>query len=430
MYNTINPVNITYRNLPKIAPKKEAEGKENQESVSSESRSRGLENYETYYQNREFPNGNKVAIDYTQNKINISQILTDFRSTTSTIATPPKVMEEIEQYLGLVDLESQKEKPNREIVLSNLKNASKIADGYISETLNKESKVVENWVDALFLQRITLKADPNDINEAYKLQIEKSEKIERAKEEGLKAKAEKESATISFGEKFKSAKALSSNDPKKALNALGEALDIAKTAQNENYIAAVHLERGKILDKYNHANLAIQEFNKATKCNDGNIKTHAHLGLARIYDDFGKFEGAKENYHKAVANSGEVDNMTGQTLALKGLGTLYADKFDFKNMEIFNNLTLEALEGVDNKKIVAKTYQRIADDYSYLGSEQKALSFLKNSTSLYSAMDKNDKINSELAKNYEEASKLMASLGNDKKAKSLLLKARLYQISQ
>ena len=29
----------------------------------------------------------------------------------------------------------------------------------------------------MFLQRITLKADPNDINEAYKLQIEKSEKI-------------------------------------------------------------------------------------------------------------------------------------------------------------------------------------------------------------------------------------------------------------
>ena len=186
MYNTINPINISYRNLPKIAPRKEAQGNENQENVSSESKSRGLENYETYYQNREFPNGNKVAIDYTQNKINISQILTDFRSTTSTIATPPPIMEEIEQYLGLVDLESQKEKPNKEIILSNLKNASKIADGYISDTLKKESKVVENWVDALFLQKIVLKADPNDVNEAYKLQIEKSEKIDFSESTRLK----------------------------------------------------------------------------------------------------------------------------------------------------------------------------------------------------------------------------------------------------
>ena len=134
-------------------------------------------------------------------------------------------------------------------------------------------------------------------------------------------------------------------------------------------------------------------------------------------------------YHQAVATSGEVDNMTGQTLALKGLGTLYADKFDYKNMEIFNNLTLGALEGVENKKIVAKTYQRIADDYSYLGSEQKALAFLKNSTSVYSSINKDSAQNSELAKNYEEAAKLMSSLGNEKKAKSLLLKARLYQIS-
>lgn len=429
MYNTINPINISYRNLPKIAPRKEAQGNENQENVSSESKSRGLENYETYYQNKEFPNGNKVAIDYTQNKINISQILTDFRSTTSTIATPPSIMEEIEQYLGLVDLESQKEKPNKEIILSNLKNASKIADGYISDTLKKESKVVENWVDALFLQKIVLKADPNDVNEAYKLQIEKSEKIEHAKEEGLKVKAEREEAKITFGEKFKGAKSKINNNPKEALKEFGEVLDIAKTTQNDNYVAAVHLERGKILDKYNYSTLAIKEFEDATKCDDGNIKTHAHLGLARIYDDFGEFEGAKENYHQAVATSGEVDNMTGQTLALKGLGTLYADKFDYKNMEIFNNLTLGALEGVENKKIVAKTYQRIADDYSYLGSEQKALAFLKNSTSVYSSINKDSAQNSELAKNYEEAAKLMSSLGNEKKAKSLLLKARLYQIS-
>lgn len=430
LYNIINPVNITYRNLPTIKPKKEeakaAEEKTTEQTNGYSPKTPDL--LEEGQKRREFPNGNAVAIDYAKNKINISQILTDFRSTISAIATPPKVAEEIEGYLNIIDTESAKETPNRDIIRTNLKYASQIADNYISETLEKESKVVENWVDALFLQRIVYKANPEDVNEAYKIKIEKSAKIENAKQRGIEAKQQKEQYKNEFITALKEAKA-EKTDLKAAFSKYTEALDIAKKLENPEYIAAAHLERAKILDRCDYPRLAVSEFARATNCNDHNIKTHAHLGLAQIYDDYGEFEGAKENYHEAVAQSGEADNMTGQTLALKGLGTLYANKFDLQNTQMFNDLALISMEDVQNEKIKAKTYKRIADDYSYLGENKKALNYLKLSTEIFNNQENKSLRAENLEKNYTMASDLMEKLGNTPKAKSLLLKARLAKLS-
>ena len=55
--------------------------------------------------------------------------------------------------------QSNKEKPNVQLIKSNLKAASQVLDEYIATSLNKPSKVVENWVDALFLQQIDFKYD-------------------------------------------------------------------------------------------------------------------------------------------------------------------------------------------------------------------------------------------------------------------------------
>ena len=77
--------------------------------------------------------------------------------------------EEIDQYVALVEREVQKEEPSRHIVLSNLKNASKVADKYIEDTLKKPSKVVEGWVDAVFMQNVVLNSDPTQVNDKFKI---------------------------------------------------------------------------------------------------------------------------------------------------------------------------------------------------------------------------------------------------------------------
>ena len=80
--------------------------------------------------------------------INIAQILKDFKNTAAAIGTPDDLKEEVNGYLTLIEAQVKKDNPNTKLVKSNLKNASTILDNYISKTLNKESKVVENWVDA------------------------------------------------------------------------------------------------------------------------------------------------------------------------------------------------------------------------------------------------------------------------------------------
>ncbi|MGN1152614.1 MAG: hypothetical protein ACI4S3_01160, partial [Candidatus Gastranaerophilaceae bacterium] len=55
-----------------------------------------------------------------------------------------------------------------------------ISDNYIASILNKPSNVVEGWIDALFLQKINLKADPDEINPDFLLEFPKKaqEKID------------------------------------------------------------------------------------------------------------------------------------------------------------------------------------------------------------------------------------------------------------
>ena len=117
-------------------------------------------------------------------KINIAQILKDFKNTQIAIGTPPELGEEVDAYLNLIQKQVQKENPNIGRIKSDLKTASSILDEYISKTLNKESKVVENWVDALFLQQIDFKYNEEEINPQFLVKFPEgsTEKAQKAEE--------------------------------------------------------------------------------------------------------------------------------------------------------------------------------------------------------------------------------------------------------
>ena len=102
MYNSIYPININYSNH---AQHKKNDDK-NQNVANGADRDFSSDNSQNT-----FPNGTKVAIDYTKGQINISQVLTDFRSTIVAINAPEEVKEEVNLYLGLVEKETKKERP-------------------------------------------------------------------------------------------------------------------------------------------------------------------------------------------------------------------------------------------------------------------------------------------------------------------------------
>ena len=162
MYNSIYPVKIHYRKPQQnqiIRPKDEDPSSSSSSYSHETANDRNTDSFTSIGTNGRttYPNGINSSIDYNKNRVNISQIVSDFRNTTAAIDTPEDISEQVNSYLKIIENQSSKDIPNVNLIKSNLKAASQVLDEYIAESLHKPSKVVENWVDALFLQNIVQK---------------------------------------------------------------------------------------------------------------------------------------------------------------------------------------------------------------------------------------------------------------------------------
>ena len=115
---------------------------------------------------------NKMA---KNNRVNIAQVIKDFRGTYAAIGTPQCLVDEVEGYLTDVIEHTKGEAPSINYVQTNLNNAAVILDKYISQTLDKDSKVVQNWLEALFLQRINYRYNDGEINEDFLVKFPEGE---------------------------------------------------------------------------------------------------------------------------------------------------------------------------------------------------------------------------------------------------------------
>ena len=138
-----------------------------------------------YYQQTSYPQnpqaknqllGTNLPAPKTPCEINISQILIDFRNTVSSIGAPKEIEQRVEEYIRQVETESNLANPRQATIVTALKTAAKLLDDYISQTLKKQSNVVQDWMDAFLLQEVDYRANPNTNVPASKLieaQIEK-----------------------------------------------------------------------------------------------------------------------------------------------------------------------------------------------------------------------------------------------------------------
>lgn len=485
MYNSVYPYNINFQ-------KQNHYQKQDSETSASQNSQNTLpqDGNNKQEQNDTFPNGAKVAIDYSKGQINISQVLADFRSTIIAINAPDDVRDEVSLYLNLVEKESLKESPSKEIILSNLRNASKISDDFIAKSLNKPSNVVEGWIKALFMQKINLKSDPDFINPDFSLtfpqkaqaRIENAQKIkveeEKPQQDAIAIEPQEQQPTqqeikilnddkieiendfeisqktntnqiqeqkpneplmilspytpISTSDKeAREILAKAKNLPKtsegytQALNLLNEALGLMAQDKevNENIKAAIHIERGKIFDSYDYVDYALRDYFEATKASELNLKANAFYKTAQIYDEFNEFDPALDNYLSSVAYSGEADNSKAQTKVLTKIASLYAKQYDIEKTSQHQDLAIDLAQNTNNKDLIAQTYSQSAQNYQYLGDDEKAIDNYKNALAIFS---KTDESYEQMAYNYEQAAKIMAKLGNSAKAAKLQLKANQY----
>ena len=403
------------------------------------------------------------------NKINIAQILKDFRNTIKAIATPEDIEEQVNQYLITVEEQVKSPKPQVNLIQSNLKIAASLLDRYISETLNKDSKVVQNWLDALFLQRINYSYDDNEINpnflvkfpdsapkqkpeaqqpqEEAQIQPEETIAVEETPQEGV-IELEEYTPELTVEEEFTQAqqkiaskpnitivpqdtrlkslfmeakKHAFSNNPQKAMAIFKEAFNRAGEIKDTETQSRICLEVGKIYDDNDFVVQALNSYNKSLQyTTDTNVKSRAHFSMAQIYDDVNQIEPALNHYMTSISYAGKSDDLIGQSDSLTRVGNIFTDKYD---------------EGAfDYYDVARKLVEQTADDnmkgYVLSNTADACVQFRKNDKALkyYAEAVKNyEKTNAveEIAQNYKSAAELMISFNSPNKAKSLLKKAMI-----
>ncbi len=431
MYNSIYPAYIKpYQGIQqKPITKKEEDEKSSQSSRQAERESR-QENQHSNGANY-FPNGEKVAIDYTRRRIGIEQVLSDFRNTANAIGAPDEIKAEVSSYLSLIENQAQKENPNAQIIQANLKSASQILDEYITNTLKKPSKVVENWVDALFLQQIDYKAEVKALPEAEEAEtpMPQSEiaEDESALEHNQTAVNMPTADEIyipsdpQLKRMFIQAKKYSQiNQKEKALESFQRVMEYAQDIGDDKACAIIHYEQGRIYDDFDEVEEALYNYDRAAQASsDYNIKAKSHMYMGRIYDDYVRLTPAVEHYCAAVSFSGESDNLKLQSQALANLAQIHAEKYDTENALMFmdlSDITADETKDAKTKTIISA---KNAKNSRKIDQNARAMKYYALASKGYS--DIGDSEN--LAKNYLEAAKIMLTYGNKAKAKKLLSKA-------
>ena len=444
MYNTIYPNYVRpYTGLNNGQIKKRTDDeKKSQSSQQAENNTQQIENNTQQASkgrslinnnNSFYPNGEKVAIDYTKQQIGIEQVLKDFRNTTNAIGAPANIKEEVEQYLKIIENQAQKIAPNPQAIQSNLKYASQILDEYITNTLKKPSKVVENWVDALFLQQINYKAEQPIVQEIPEEipQIETAQEtttapiIEEVVQEEIVPPTNENGVYVPTDAMLKrlfvqAKKYGAINEKEKALYAFQTAMDYAKEIGDEQTCAMIHYEEGRIYDDFNDLNDALSNYDKAIKqTKDNNLKARASLYMGKIYDDYVKFEPAVNHYCAAVTYAGEADNLPLQSKVLSDLAQLHSERYDKDNTILFMNMSDTIADETGNDKVIGFISYRNADCCERLNEPAKALKYYGKSAKALSNTSEKET----LAKDYQSAAEIMLRYGNKAKAKSLLSKA-------
>lgn len=377
--------------------------------------------------------------------INIAQILKDFKNTAVAIGTPAELNEEVEGYLSLIDTQVRKDNPNIKLIKSNLKNASSILDNFISKTLDKESKVVENWVDALFLQQIDFQYNEDDINPQFLVKfpegstnkkaqevppeetfaaqpqdtvVEEAVTQESAPQTAVKIPQDKELKSLFIQSK----KLAYANESKKAIETFQKALQRADEVGDVETKSKIYYEIGQIYDNTDNLPQALKSYDLSIKnTSDNNVRTKAHYSMAQIYDDANKIETALDHYFVSVSYGGESENLAAQSTSMARIGNIFSDMYEQNAFEFFgvaNDLAAET----DNARVKGFVASSTGRAYEKFGEPQEALKSYSNAVKNYTEAESPLKA----AQNYVSAADIMIDFESMDKARGLLKKAQKF----
>lgn len=382
-------------------------------------------------------------------QINIAQILKDLKNTALAIGTPEDLSQEVDEYIDLIEKQAKKDVPNSKLVKSNLKNAASLLDGYISETLQKESQVVEKWVDALFLQKIDFHYNEDNVNERFLVKFPDGSTSQTKRQEELKETSQAEelpkaaedtskvipisvagqtsSTKVPQDKELKSLfiqakKYAYAKDAEKAIKSFEKALNRAMEIDDTETSGKIYYEVGKIYDDHDYLAQALKSYNQAAKlCKDENVKTKAHYSMAQIYDDVNQITPALDHYVTTVSYAGEAENLPAQSASLTKIGNIYSDMYDKEAFDYYD-IASDLAEETENYNLRGFVSSNTANAYTKFDEPEKALKSYSKAVKNYTTAESPTKI----AQNYLAAADIMVEFNSLNKAYNLLSKAQKY----
>ena len=404
------------------------------------------------------------------NKVNIAQIIKDFRNTIKAIATPADIEEQVNHYLQIVDQQVREPHPQVNLIQSNLKIAASMLDRYISDTLHKDSKVVQNWLDALFLQKINYNYDEGEINPNFLVKFPENRKETKKEEpqpepevrteikeentispesaviEPEQGVIEIEPEELSLEEEFAQAKQTISkkpnitiipqdtklkslfveakkqafsNNPQRAMQIFKEAFTRAQELKDNETQSRICLEIGKIYDDNDHFVQALNSYNKSLQyTTDVNVKSRAHFSMAQIYDDINEVEPALNHYMTSISYAGKSDDLIGQSDSLTRMANIFTDKYDEGAFDYYD-VARKLIEQTTDNSMKGYVLSNTADACVQFKKNDKALKYYAEAVKNYELSNSTE----EIAQNYKAAAQIMLDFNSPNKAKSLLKKA-------
>ncbi|MBP3820498.1 hypothetical protein J6G99_02510 [bacterium] len=395
-------------------------------------------------QNKNIQNPQTINPANLNNEINIAQILKDFKNTAIAIGTPEELSEEVNGYISLIEKQVTKDNPNVKLVKSNLKNAAAILDSHISETLNKNSKVVENWVDTLFLQSINFKYNEDDINERFLVKFPDGSTSQTKRQEELEATSQVEPKpdidennvipiSVAGGNDvkipqdkelkslfIKAKKYAYAQNPEKAIKAFEKALSRANEIDDTETSGKIYYEVGKIYDDHDYLAQALKSYNQSLKLSkDENVRAKAHYSMAQIYNDLNQITPALDHYVSTISHAGEAENIPAQSASLTKMGNIYTDMYEKEAFDYYD-VAQDLAKETDNYNLQGFVSSNTGKAYMKFDEPEKALKSYSKAVQNYT----NAKSPVKTAQNYLAAADIMVEFNNIDKAYKLLKKAQ------
>ena len=356
-------------------------------------------------------------VEYSPHKtVNISNIVEDFKKTLAAIGASEEINDEVKTYLKLVDTQSNKEKPSPKLIKTNLTNAAGILDEYITETLEKPSRVVTDWVNALLLQKIDYKADKR---------IELASEVPADKPvQPAPVKTELSSKDKQLRKLYKTTqKLIDSGDFKKAITGFDKILPTAKKSSDKIVETRIYFDKAYIYDEQNNLPKALENYAKAAELafKGGKNKIHAtcHYNMGSIYDEAGKTDLALKHYYAALSFDGQAENLKAQTHTLNDVGNVFSSLNKHKKAINHYQVGLSLTKETQDLEGRAFLFSNTASAFKTTGMEDRALKFYKK------AVQCDMKIGNleGYSVNYERAADIMRENNFDKKADAMYKKS-------